>query len=83
MRNLHQDNITLAVIASFSNTQDPRLKDIMTSLVQHLHAFVRDVKLIRPAFFKDPQLSSATAIDDPNGFQPWKDDYSSIFSILK
>jgi hypothetical protein len=35
------------------------------------------------AFFKDPRLSSATAIADPNGFQPWKDDYSSIFSILK
>jgi hypothetical protein len=35
------------------------------------------------AFFKDPQLSSATTIADPDGFQPWKDDYSSIFSILK
>jgi len=35
------------------------------------------------AFFKDPRLSSATTIADPNGFQPWKDDYSSIFSILK
>ncbi|MEO8120201.1 MAG: fused MFS/spermidine synthase [Rhodoferax sp.] len=36
-----------------------------------------------PAFFKDPRLSSATPITDPIGFQPWKDDYSSIFSILK
>lgn len=35
------------------------------------------------AFFKEPQLSSATSIAHPNGFQPWKDDYSSIFSILK
>ncbi len=36
-----------------------------------------------PAFFKDPQLSNATTIADSDGFQPWKDDYSSIFSILK
>ncbi len=36
-----------------------------------------------PDFFKNPQLSNATSIAAPNGFQPWKDDYSSIFSILK
>lgn len=45
MRNLNQDNITQAVIASFSGTSNPRLKEIMTSLVQHLHAFAREVKL--------------------------------------
>ena len=36
-----------------------------------------------PAFFKDPQLGSATTIADPRGFQPWKDDYTSIFSVVK
>ena len=36
-----------------------------------------------PAFFKDPRLSNATAIVNPTGFQAWKDDYSSLFSILK
>ena len=36
-----------------------------------------------PVFFKDLRLSSATAIADQSGFQPWKDDYSSIFSIMK
>ena len=45
MRNLNQFNITQAVLKSFSNTKDERLKEIMTSLVQHLHAFARDVKL--------------------------------------
>lgn len=45
MRNLNQDTITQAVIARFSSTPDPRLKEIMTSLVQHLHAFAREVKL--------------------------------------
>lgn len=45
MRNLNQDNITQAVIASFADAGTPRLQHIMTSLVQHLHAFARDVKL--------------------------------------
>ena len=45
MRNLTQDNITQAVIARLADTPDARLKDIMTSLVQHLHAFAREVKL--------------------------------------
>ena len=45
MRNLTQDNITQAVIARLAQTPDARLREIMTSLVQHLHAFARDVKL--------------------------------------
>lgn len=45
MRNLTQDNITQAVIGRLADTPDPRLKEIMTSLVQHLHAFAREVKL--------------------------------------
>ncbi|HSV82532.1 MAG TPA: intradiol ring-cleavage dioxygenase [Ramlibacter sp.] len=45
MLNLNQDNITQAVIARFADTPDPRLKEIMTSLVQHLHAFARDIRL--------------------------------------
>lgn len=52
MRNLNQYNITQAVIASFGNTQDPRLQEIMTSLVQHLHAFAREVKLTEDEWFK-------------------------------
>ena len=52
MRNLNQDNITQAVIASFAETHDPRLKQIMTSLVQHLHAFAREVKLTEEEWFK-------------------------------
>jgi catechol 1,2-dioxygenase len=33
------------VAASFAGTPDPRLKQVMTSLVRHLHAFVKDVEL--------------------------------------
>ena len=31
--------------ASFAGTSDPRLKQLMTSLVKHLHAFVKEVEL--------------------------------------
>ena len=60
MRNLNQDNITQAVIASFSNTPDPRLKEIITSLVQHLHSFAREVKLTEEEWFKGIQYLTAT-----------------------
>ena len=43
MVNLIQNNITDAVIERFEETPDPRLKEILTSLVEHLHAFARDV----------------------------------------
>jgi catechol 1,2-dioxygenase len=33
------------VAASFENTPDPRLRRVLTSLVGHLHAFVKDVEL--------------------------------------
>jgi protocatechuate 3,4-dioxygenase beta subunit len=33
------------VAASFAATTDPRLRDVLTSLVRHLHAFVKDVEL--------------------------------------
>jgi len=52
MRNLTQDNITQAVIARMAETPDPRLKEILTSLVQHLHAFAREVKLTEAEWFQ-------------------------------
>ncbi|OXC72035.1 intradiol ring-cleavage dioxygenase [Caballeronia sordidicola] len=45
MRNVNQENITDAVLDSFANTPDPRLKVIVDSLVRHLHSFAREVKL--------------------------------------
>ncbi|CAM5533957.1 intradiol ring-cleavage dioxygenase [Eoetvoesiella caeni] len=45
MLDLNKDNITQVVLERFANTPDPRLKEIMSSLIQHLHGFARDVKL--------------------------------------
>jgi hydroxyquinol 1,2-dioxygenase len=33
------------VVASFAGTPDPRLQTVMTALVEHLHAFIREVRL--------------------------------------
>jgi hydroxyquinol 1,2-dioxygenase len=60
MRNLNQNNITDAVLASFANTPDPRLKEIISSLIKHLHAFARDVKLTEEEWFKGIQYLTAT-----------------------
>ncbi|MBJ8341852.1 carboxypeptidase regulatory-like domain-containing protein [Antrihabitans sp. YC3-6] len=38
-------DLVARVVASFDNTPDPRLRRVMQSLVGHLHAFVRDVRL--------------------------------------
>jgi len=45
MRHINEDTITQAVIARHATAGDARLREVMTSLVQHLHAFARDVKL--------------------------------------
>jgi hydroxyquinol 1,2-dioxygenase len=45
MREFNEQSITRAVIERLSQCEDPRFKRVMTSLVTHLHDFVRDVKL--------------------------------------
>ena len=60
MRNLNQHNITDAVLASFANTPDPRLKEIISSLIKHLHNFARDVKLTEDEWFQGIQYLTAT-----------------------
>ncbi|MBS0452115.1 MAG: intradiol ring-cleavage dioxygenase [Proteobacteria bacterium] len=45
MRNINEDTITQAVIAAMCACPNPRLLTVMTSLVQHLHSFAREVKL--------------------------------------
>jgi hydroxyquinol 1,2-dioxygenase len=60
MRNLNQHTVTEAVIARFADTPDARVKEIMTSLVRHLHAFAREVQLTEAEWFKGIQYLTAT-----------------------
>ncbi len=45
MRDLNEENITDAVLATVEGASDPRMKRILSSLIRHAHAFVRDVEL--------------------------------------
>ena len=60
MRNLNQDTITQAVLARLETTPDPRLKEILTSLVRHLHDFAREVKLTEAEWMQGIQFLTAT-----------------------
>jgi protocatechuate 3,4-dioxygenase beta subunit len=46
----NQAEVTDAVIAAFSRTEDARLREILLSLVRHLHGFVREVRLTEREF---------------------------------
>ena len=45
MRNVTRDNITDVFMGYLGDDVDPRLREVMESLVRHLHAFAREVNL--------------------------------------
>ena len=45
-----QEDVTKVVTEAFKDTQPPRLREILISLVTHLHAFARDVHLTEEEF---------------------------------
>ena len=45
-----QRDVTVAAIAAMERTPDPRMREIMVSLVKHLHGFIRDTKLTEAEF---------------------------------
>ena len=40
-----EQDLTDTVVASFAGTPDPRLRELVTALTRHLHAFAREVRL--------------------------------------
>ena len=44
------DDVTADALAAMQRTADPRLREIMVSLVWHLHGFIRDVRLTEAEF---------------------------------
>ncbi len=46
----NQQDVTVDALAVMARTSDPRLREIMISLVKHLHAFIRDVRLTEAEF---------------------------------
>jgi catechol 1,2-dioxygenase len=40
-----EDDLTAEVVSRLEGTPDPRLREVMVALVQHVHAFVKEVRL--------------------------------------
>jgi hydroxyquinol 1,2-dioxygenase len=57
---LTETNLTDAVLAKLEGAADPRFAQIMTSLIKHLHAFVREVELTEAEWLKGIQFLTAT-----------------------
>ncbi|MEV6764473.1 intradiol ring-cleavage dioxygenase [Streptomyces sp. NPDC051105] len=55
-----EEQITRQVLASFGDCTDPRLREIMQSLVRHLHAFVREVRLTEGEWSKGIEFLTRT-----------------------
>ena len=46
----NEKDVTRSVLEVMERTADPRLREIMVSLIEHLHGFVRDVGLTEKEF---------------------------------
>src|SRR5450432_3324090 len=60
MRNLNESDLTEAVLGKLGGTRDPRLAQILTSLVRHLHAFVRETELTEAEWLAGIAFLTAT-----------------------
>lgn len=49
------------VLARFAATPDPRLREVMASLIRHLHGFVREVRLTWPEWERGMALMATAA----------------------
>jgi len=50
-----QEDVTPKVLDAYKTIEDPRLREIVASLVKHLHGFIRDVRLTEEEFEKAVQ----------------------------
>lgn len=56
MRNLDEHTVTAETLACIANAPNPRLKVIMTSLIQHLHEFARETQLTEEEWYQGIQF---------------------------
>lgn len=54
-----EEDVTPTVLAAMEATTDPRFKEIITSLVRHLHAFIREVRPTEAEYEKGLQILNA------------------------
>src|SRR5512134_1373589 len=59
MRTYTESELADAVIARMDQVKDPRFKQILSSLVRHLHAFAREVELTEEEWFEGIKFLTA------------------------
>jgi protocatechuate 3,4-dioxygenase beta subunit len=60
VRKFSEKNLTAEVLHRIRNTKNPRLKQVMTSFIRHMHDFVREVKPTQEEWFKGIQFLTDT-----------------------
>ena len=60
IRRFSEKKLTGEVLYRIRNTKNKRLKQVMTSFIKHMHAFVRDVKPTQEEWFKGVQFLTET-----------------------
>jgi protocatechuate 3,4-dioxygenase beta subunit len=60
MSNNTEEQITHNVLDTMEHTPNPRLKTVMTSLISHLHAFIREVELTEEEWVQGVQFLTRT-----------------------
>lgn len=60
MRNIDETTITPAFMARLADCDNPRVKEIITSLVTHLHDFAREVQLTEAEWMQGIEFLTAT-----------------------
>ena len=54
------DELLAEVISRYDNSPNPRLKEITTAAIKHLHEFAREVNLTRDEWFECIKFLTAT-----------------------
>ena len=74
IRNFTEDTLTAEVLRRIEGTPNARLKEVMTSLVKHLHAFVREVRPTQEEWFTGIKFLTDTG--------HWCDDKRQEFILM-
>ena len=60
MSDMTEQKLVDAVLKKLESAKDPRFKEVMTSLIRHLHAFVRETELTEAEWLAGIQFLTAT-----------------------
>lgn len=78
MAQYNETTVTQAVIDSLAHCDDPRFKQVMTSLIRHLHDFIRDVDLTEDEWASAVQF----LLDTGKGSTPQRNEFILLSDAL-